>query len=341
MDRTLGLRPLGRTGLQVTEIGLGTVPLGGLFAPVSEPAAREVLNAAWAAGIRYVDTAPMYGIGRSERLTGDLLRERAGGVLSTKVGRLLVAPRAGLDLAPPPPRNPLDPGWHNGLNFQEKFDYSHDGVMRSFEDSRQRLGMTAIDILLIHDIGRLTHGPLHDHHWAALTKGGGFRALEELRANGDIRGFGLGVNETQAIHDAMDEADLDVCLLAGRYSLIDRQATSLMAKMQRHGVALVLGGVFNSGILAAPKGTKATFDYAAAPPAIVALVDQVRRICDAHDVPLGAAALQFGLRHPAVSSVVLGVRSLAELDQNLGWHRHHIPDALWPEIDTVIGSGES
>ncbi|MBD3765084.1 MAG: aldo/keto reductase [Rhodobacterales bacterium] len=339
MTQATDLRPLGRTGLTVTALGMGTAPLGGQFTPVPEAQAREVLDAAWQAGLRYFDTAPMYGLGRCERLLGDALRGRSGHVLSTKVGRLMVAPRAGLTLPPEAPKNPLDPGWLDGLPFRELFDYSYDGVMRSFEDSRQRMGLTAIDLLFVHDIGRLTHGERHDHHWTALTRGGGFRALEELRANGDIRGFGLGVNETQPITEAMAETQLDVCLLAGRYSLIDRAAAGgFLDAMAQAGVGMVLGGVFNSGILAAPRGAPATFDYAAAPADIVALVDRVRGVCDDHGLPLAAAAVQFPLRHPAVSCLALGPRSRDQLAQCLDWFAHPIPPALWDDVDSVLAA---
>ena len=334
-------RPLGRTGLEVTALGVGTAPLGGLFAPVSETEARNLLQAGWDAGLRYFDTAPMYGLGRCERLLGDMLRDKdEPRILSTKVGRLMVADRAGLDLPPAPPKNPFDQGWHNGLPFRELFDYSYDGVMRSFEDSRQRLGLTDIQLLYVHDIGRVTHAELHEHHWSALTAGGGFRALEELRQAGDIRGFGLGVNESQAILDAMNEADLDACLIAGRYSLIDREAeTGLLDKALERGVGLVLGGVFNSGILAASPEAAQTFNYVAAPPVIIDKVNHIREVCDGFKVPLAAAALQFPLRHPAVSTVALGARSSGQLKQNLDWFAADIPEALWAAVDAALEQG--
>src|SRR5579875_932173 len=193
-------RPVSRTNLTVTALGLGTAPLGGLYADVPLPQALDVLDCAWERGIRYFDTAPMYGLTRSEHLTGHVLREKSEPfVISTKVGRLMTNARAGRALPPEPPKNPLDPGFHNALPFREIFDYSYDAIMRSYDDSQQRLGMRKIEILFVHDIGRVTHGPLHDHHWSQLTKGGGFRALAELKAAGNIAGFGLGVNEWEAI----------------------------------------------------------------------------------------------------------------------------------------------
>ncbi len=220
-------RPIGKTGLSITALGFGTAPLGGLYADVPAAQAVEVIQAAWDAGIRYFDTAPMYGLTRAEHLVGQVLREHEGSfALSTKVGRLMTNQRAGRQLPPEPPKNPLDPGWWNGLPFREVFDYSYDAIMRSYDDSQQRLGMRKIDLLYVHDIGRVTHADLHDHHWGQLTKGGGFRALQELKAAGDIKGFGLGVNEWEAIRDALEETDLDCCMLAGAI----RCSTAMRAK---------------------------------------------------------------------------------------------------------------
>lgn len=331
-------RTLGRTGLTVTALGLGTAPLGGLYADVPTRQALDTLAAAWDAGIRYFDTAPMYGNGRSEHLVGQVLRESGGDfVLSSKVGRLMCSERAGRRLPPAPPKNPLDPGWWNGLEFREVFDYSYDGVMRSFDDSQQRLGFPRIDILYVHDIGRVTHADLHEHHWSALTKGGGFRALAELRAAGDIRGFGLGVNEWQAIRDALEEADLDCAMLAGRYSLLDRDAAETFLPLaQKAGVAMVLAGVFNSGILAAPPGGRRKFNYADADPRVVAKVEELRAVCDRHGVPLAAAAIQFPLRHPAVACVVIGAKTESQLRQNIAWFDAPLPDDLWAELDALV-----
>jgi D-threo-aldose 1-dehydrogenase len=330
-------RPVGRTGLTVTALGIGSAPLGGLYAPVPTPQAVEVLETAWALGIRYFDTAPMYGLTRAEHLTGQVLREHQDFALSTKVGRLMTTQRAGRRLAPEPPKNPLDPGWWNGLPFREVFDYSYDGVMRSFDDSQQRLGIAAIDILYVHDIGRVTHGALHDLHWGALTKGGGFRALAELKAAGDIKGYGLGVNEWQVIRDALQETDLDISMLAGRYSLLDRDAgESFLPLAQARGMALVLAGVYNSGILAAPKDGRRKFNYADADPAIVARVEALRAVCDDHGVPLAAAAIRFPMRHPATTCVVIGAKTAAQLRQNVEWFDTPLPETLWPALDAAL-----
>lgn len=336
-------RPVGQTGLELTALGVGSAPLGGLYADVPTAQALDMLNTAWDLGLRYFDTAPMYGLTRAEHLVGQVLRDKDGShVLSTKVGRLMTTERAGRALPPAPPKNPLDPGWWNGLPFREVFDYSYDGVMRSYDDSQQRLGLDRLDILYVHDIGRVTHGDLHDHHWAALTKGGGFRALQELKAAGNIRGFGLGVNEWQVIRDALEETDLDLCMLAGRYSLLDRDAgETFLPLAQARGVALVLAGVYNSGILAAPKGGRTKFNYADADPAIIAQVEALRGVCDDYGVPLAAAAIRFPMRHPAATCVVIGAKTAAQLKQNVEWFDTDLPDAIWADLDSALAQAKA
>jgi D-threo-aldose 1-dehydrogenase len=335
-------RKVAATGLTVTALGLGTAPLGGLYADVPLAQALDVLDCAWEQGIRYFDTAPMYGLTRSEHLTGHALRERTDSfVLSTKVGRLMTNERAGRTLPPQPPKNPLDPGWHNGLPFREVFDYSYDGIMRSYDDSQQRLGLRKLDLLYVHDIGRVTHDALHEHHWSALTAGGGFRALRELKAAGDIAGFGLGVNEWEVIRDALEETDLDCCMLAGRYSLLDRDAAETFLPLaEKRGVALALAGVYNSGILAAPAGGRQKFNYADADAAIVAQVEALRAVCEAHGVPLAAAAIRFPLRHSAVTCVVIGAKTRAQLLQNIAWFGTDLPESLWSDLDTALETAQ-
>lgn len=330
-------RPVSDTGLTVTALGLGSAPLGGLYADVPRDEALATIQHAWDLGIRYYDTAPMYGLTRSEHLIGHVLREQQDYVLSTKVGRLMTNARAGRDLPPEPPKNPLDPGFYNALPFREVFDYSYDAVMRSYDDSQQRLGLRRIDMLYVHDIGPVTHGEANAHHWNALTKGGGFRALQELKANGDIKGFGLGVNEWEVIRDALEETDLDCCMLAGRYSLLDRDAEQTFLPLaQKRGVALALGGVYNSGILAKPKDGRRKFNYADAPAEIVARVEALRSVCDDYDVPLAAAAIRFPMRHEAVTCVVIGAKTPEQLQQNVDWFGTDLPDALWSDLDAAL-----
>ena len=327
---------LKRADIELTLLGMGTAPLGGLYAPVALSDARAALQAAWDAGIRHFDAAPMYGLGRSEHLVGELLREADPDSfrMSTKVGRLMTFDRPGRTLPPEPPKNEFDSGWHNGLPFREVFDYSYDAILRSYDDSRQRTGLGRLDVLFVHDIGRVTHGERHDHHWGALTKGGGFKALQELKAAGLIAGFGLGVNEWQVIRDAMDEADLDVCLLAGRYTLLDGDAAETFLPLAlKHDVDLVIGGVFNSGILASSSGRK-KFNYVDAPAEILAKVERLEAACRAFDVPLAAAAIQYPLRHPAVTNVVIGAKTAAQVQQNVAWFEQPIPEALWTTLES-------
>ncbi|WP_188908121.1 aldo/keto reductase [Aureimonas endophytica] len=314
---------------------MGTAPLGGLYAPVATADAKAAIAAAWDAGIRYFDMAPMYGLGRCEHLSGEFLREQDPDAfhISTKVGRLMTFERPGRTLPPEPPKNEFDSGWHNGLPFRELFDYSYDAILRSYDDSRQRTGLGRLDILFVHDIGRVTHGALHDHHWGALTKGGGFRALEELKASGLIAGFGLGVNEWQVISDAMEETDLDCCLLAGRYTLLDGDAAeTFLPKALARDVDLVIGGVFNSGILASTSGRR-KFNYVDAPEAIVAKVEKLEEVCRRFDVPLPAAAIQYPMRHPASTCVVIGAKTAAQVNGNVAWFEQAIPDELWRTLE--------
>lgn len=315
------LRPLPRGGAQLTNLGLGTAGLAGLYVPASEAQARATLQAAWDAGLRYFDTAPYYGHTLSEHRVGAFLREqpRDSFVLSTKVGRLLF-PDAGV--------RPMDNGWAHPLPFRPHYDYSYDGVMRSFEDSLQRLGLERIDLLYVHDIGRRTHGEAHARHWAALTRGGGFRALEDLRDSGLIRAFGLGVNEAEVVHASLQEARPDCTLLAGRYTLLEQDSLAVLDECTRQAQSIVVGGPFNSGLLAG----NGKFDYADAPAEVLARADALRAACAAFDVPVQAAALQFPMAHPAVVSCLTGAKAAEELAQNIAWYEQPIPAALWQAL---------
>jgi D-threo-aldose 1-dehydrogenase len=324
------LRPLGHTGLSVTELGFGTAPLGNLFRPLADADARATLAAAEKAGFGYYDTAPFYGFGLSERRLGDKLRGRDV-VLSTKVGRLLEPVAGAID------QNIPRHGYATPMPFEPVYDYSYDAVMRSFEQSLQRLGLSRIDILYIHDIGRLTHGEANTARMAELTTGGGLKALEELRAAKVISGFGMGVNEIPACLEVMDHARLDVILLAGRYTLLEQNALDeLFPRCAAAGTAIVVGGAYNSGILAVGTKTGAPlyYDYEPAPEHIIAKVRAIEAVCDRHGVPLAAAALQFPLAHSLVASVIPGLDSAARVEQTLALYRHKIPAALWQELKT-------
>ena len=316
-----------RADVRVSEIGFGAAMLGNLYQPLSDEESRETLVAALDAGMTYVDTAPRYGHGLSERRVGDILRERSDVILSTKVGRLF---RANPKLKGNAERN----GFRSPMPFEAVYDYSYDGVMRSYEDSLQRLGLARIDFLYIHDIGRLTHGEEHPRTFAELT-GGGFRALEELRASGAIAGFGLGVNEWEICLEAMAHADLDIVLLAGRYTLLEQGAIArFLPACAKRGISVVIGGAYNSGILATGTrgGETPLYDYGPAPAHIIERVRQLEAVCDAFSVPLAAAALQFPLAHPAVVSVIPGLGSVARVAQTLDLYRTVIPPGFWARL---------
>jgi D-threo-aldose 1-dehydrogenase len=309
-------RQIGRTALAVTSLGLGCATLGGTRVGVSRDEAEAIIGAAWAAGVRYIDTAPFYGFGRAERCVGDAMRAvpRDDWVLSTKVGRLL-RPQPGINDRP--------------LPFEAVYDYSYDGVMRSFEDSLQRLGVARIDILLVHDIGARTHGQQAHPQLMRSLREGGYRALESLRQSGTISAIGIGVNEREVLLEALDWGQWDVFLLAGRYTLLEQAPLDdLLPRCAAAGVSIVVGGPLNSGILAG----RETWNYKPAPPEIAARVDAIRRVCDSHRVPLAAAALQFPLAHPAVAAIIPGPRNAAEFATNLELFRHPIPAALWSDL---------
>ena len=323
-------RSLPGGGLSLSALGLGCAQMGGLFRPMPLDDALATLRAAWDLGIRYFDTAPYYGYTRSERRVGTILsdQDRSAFRISTKVGRMMVpAETVGAE----------EFGYVAPLPFPPRYDYGHDAILRSFDDSQQRLGLAHVDLLYVHDIGRYTHGDEHDAHWQALTRGGGFRALERLRAEGRIGGFGLGVNEAAVVADALGEADLDAVLLAGRHTLLEQAALPLLDACARAGTAIVAAGPFNSGILAGG----ATFDYAAAPPAIVARVSALRAACQAFDVPVTAAALQFPLGHRAVVSVVAGAQTPEQVRANVADFERPIPADFWAALarDGLVADG--
>lgn len=322
-------RNLGKTGLTVTELGFGTAPLGNLFKPLSDETARETLAAAQRAGFGYYDTAPFYGFGLSERRLGDSLRSRKDIVLSTKVGRLLKPIPGPVDEAV------VRHGYATPMPFEPVYDYSYDAVMRSFTESLQRLGLSRIDLLYIHDIGRLTHGDANAARMAELTRGGGLKALEELRSAGAISGFGMGVNEIPACLEVMAHARLDVILLAGRYTLLEQNALDeLFPRCTEAGTAIVVGGPYNSGILAVGTRTAAPlyYDYEPAPAAVIEKVRRIEAVCDRHAVPLAAVALQFPLAHNIVASVIPGLDSANRVEQTMALYHHKLPAALWQDL---------
>jgi D-threo-aldose 1-dehydrogenase len=319
-------RPLGGRGLEVSELGLGCATLGNLYSEVSDGEAAQTVARAFESGTRFFDTAPLYGYGLSERRLGDALRPHArqSYVLSTKVGRLL-RPRSG-EAEP-------DDVFAGALPFDPVFDYSRDAVLRSLEDSLQRLGMTRVDVVLLHDLGRLTHGDEAHGETFRTAMEGGYPVLDELRAAGTIGAIGLGVNEWEVCVEAMAHADLDCFLLAGRYTLLEQTALEhFLPECQKRGSSIIIGGPYNTGILASEPVEGATYDYEAVDPEVLARARRISRVCESHGVPLPAAALQFPLLHPAVCSVIPGARSPQEVEQNVDYLARDIPEGLWRDL---------
>jgi D-threo-aldose 1-dehydrogenase len=315
----LPMRRLGRSQLQVTELSLGGAAIGNLFTAVDEEAARATVDAAWNGGIRSFDTAPHYGLGLSERRLGDALRCRPRDeyVISTKVGRLL---------QPVPPPHGRDPqGFAVPAAQVRAFDFSADGVRRSLEASLGRLGLDRIDIALIHDPD--------DHGEQALREA--YPALERLRAEGVVRAIGVGMNQAGLLTRFVTDTDIDVVLIAGRLTLLDQSAAdSLLPLALERDVAVLAGGVFNSGLLAAP-AAGARFDYQPAPAELVRRAREIEALCGQFGVPLRAAAARFPLRHPAVASVLIGARSAAEIRDAITLRALDIPAALWDALAAV------
>ena len=320
--------PLGRTGLTVTRLGFGGASIGGLFSAVRDDDARATIRRAWAIGIRYFDTAPLYGYGTSERRIGGVLRgePRDDFVLSTKVGRLVRAPgdvRPGDEIDRQRRGETIDAFYVRPGTERLVFDYSADGVRRSIDESLGRLGLERIDIALIHD---------PDDHWQEALDGA-YPALAKLRDEGVIRAVGAGMNQSEMLSRFVRETDIDVVLVAGRYTLLEQGALDeLLPAAEQRGVAVVVGGVMNSGVLANPSGTDSRFDYVPAPPATVDRVRRISEVCQRHGVPLRAAAIQFPLAHPAVVSLVAGVRSVGHLDEYPSFARLEVPTGLWDEL---------
>jgi D-threo-aldose 1-dehydrogenase len=316
--------PLGRP-LAFTRLGFGGAPLGNMHRALTEIEAETTVRTAWDAGLRYFDTAPLYGHGLSEMRIGRALASapRSEFIISTKVGRVLEPCLAGEESSGIYQATPA---------LRARFDYSRDGVLRSFEASLKRLGLDRVDILYVHDLEPGTHGSaaVYEARWAELTQGGGWRVLDELRRAGAVDALGLGVNEAAPCQRMLAELDPDLFLLAGRYTLLEQAPLQgLLPACERRGVGVVIGGPFNSGILARADGT---FNYAAAPPEVLARVERLRGVCSRLGVALLAAALQFVAAHPAVVSVIPGGQTSAEVAANVAMMGDVIPAALWTAL---------
>ena len=321
-------RALGRTGVRLTQLGFGGASIGELFVKVPEEDALACLRAAWDAGIRYFDTAPWYGRGLSELRTGAGLRDRPRDefVLSTKVGRWLRAPAGPGSFRTTP--------WLGGVPFEVVFDYSYDGIMRSYEQSQLRLGLTRYDLAIVHDLDLGYHKPESRlaAYFAQLASSG-FRALAELKAAGLIRGIGAGINALGLIPRFLDLFDLDFFLVAMPYTLLHQEVLEEeFPRCVERGIGFVIGAVFSSGVLATGAVPGAHYDYAPAPPDILERVRRIEAACARHKVPLPAAALQFPLGHPSVAAVIPGASRPAQVERNVAAFRHPIPRQLWAEL---------
>ncbi len=309
---------IGRTTVEMDVLGLGCAPLGGNFVDLNYNQAAEIIKFALDSGIRYFDTAPWYGFGRSERVVGDQLRNSQF-IISSKVGRIL---------KPGAVDNPSNYGMVDPLPFHPVYDYSYDGIMRSFEDGLQRLGLDQIDILLVHDIGEFQHGEENQRHFKDLSETG-YKAMDELRNNDVVKAIGLGVNENKVCLDALEIGNWDVFLLAGRYTLLEQTPLdSLFPKCKNAGTSIICGGPFNSGVLVG----REMWNYANAPKDVVNKVQSLKKIAENFNIPLPAAALQFPLFNEIITSVIPGARSKNEFKQILQWFSLKIPIDFWKEL---------
>jgi D-threo-aldose 1-dehydrogenase len=315
-------------GFDFTELGFGTAPLGNLYKAVSDEEAHAVLDAAWESGCRYFDTAPLYGLGLSERRVGDFLKtkKREDYLISTKVGRLL-------SVCPPDQRTGIGK-FFDTPNRREVYDYSYDGVMRSFEASFERTGLDRFDIMFVHDVDIFTHGSkkASDARIEEFMRGG-YYALLSLRDQGVIGAFGGGVNEWQVCQTLAERGDFDLFLLAGRYTLLEQDALqSFLPLCKQRNIGIVLGGPYNSGILARGPSEAAQYNYSNAPVEVIERVRKIDAVCQAHGVRLIEAALNFPLRHPQVVSVIPGGQSVSEVHSNRDILGKDIPSALWADL---------
>ena len=321
---------IGNTKLQVTKLGFGAATFGNLYRPMPDIAAEESITKAMELGINQFDTAPYYGFGLSERRVGNALRKYDANdyILSTKVGRILEPCAKAQDKY----------GFCSPMPFEPKYDYSYDGIMRSFEHSIQRLGLSKIDILYMHDIGRATHGDDHDRLFKIAMEGG-YKAMDELRSQGLVSAIGLGVNEFEVCEQAMDYGYFDCFLLAGRYTLLEQKALeSFLPRCLKENSSIVLGGPYNSGILATGVGREGVvphYNYEPASESIIKKVAKIEDICQEFNVPLAAAALQFPLAHPAVVSVIPGLSSASRVETTVDQMKYDIPADFWIALQNV------
>lgn len=306
--------------MRIPRYGMGCSALGNLYAAIDDAAATATVLRAIERGIRYFDVAPHYGFGLAERRLGAALRAARHNdiLISTKVGRLLEPTNA----------TGVRHGFVDADPFEPVFDYGYDAVLASHRDSRRRLGVDRIDILLAHDLGRETHGADAARHERAFIEGG-YVAMRELKGAGEIDRIGIGVNEVDVCERLLDQIALDVILLAGRYTLLEQRAVDLLDRCAAAGVEVIVGGPFNSGLLVESGAATRHYNYAPAPDKLLARADALARECASFGVPLPAAALAFPLGHPAVACVLPGFSRPQHVDQFAAWRDHAVPAALW------------
>lgn len=329
----IATRPLGRTGVPVSILGFGAAPLADLYERLDDATTIAAVEAALDAGMTLFDTSPHYGNGLSELRLGAGLRRRpqAKVVLSTKIGRVM-DPRRRPD---PPPAGVISPGFAGGIPHRAMFDYSYDGALRSFEHSLLRLGVDRIDVLLIHDVDVWTHGPGAFETRFREAMDGAYRALDRLRGEGVVKAIGVGINEADVCARFAEAGDFDTVLMAGRYSLLEQGgAERFLPLALRKGIGVILGGVYNSGILATGPVPGARYNYRPAPPEILERVRRIETVCRAHGVALADAALRFPMGHPAVASIVLGAISADEVARNVASLARPVPAGLWSDLKT-------
>lgn len=320
-------RRVGRTSLEVPVFGFGAAHLGELYAKVDEAQSRATLDAAWGAGVRFYDTAAWYGRGLSEHRLGGFLRTKMRDefTINTKVGRTLRRPEDPANFSTAP--------WAGGLPFEVAFDYSYDGIMRSYEQALQRLALNTVDSLVIHDLDTMFHTPDMVAVYMKQLTGTGMKALEELRRNRHIKAIGVGNNIPGNLDEMLAEIDVDFAIVAMPYTLLDQSV--LKTSMQRcvdRQIGVIIGAPFASGILVTGSGAGAKYAYGKASPEVQAKARGIEAMCKAHDVSLPAAALQFPLAHPAVVSVIPGAAKPEEVQQNVAALSVTIPDAFWADL---------
>ena len=319
-------RKLGRTGLDIAVLGFGSAPLGDIYEELDDQTAIDTVSAAAEAGVNLFDTAPLYGQGSAEHRIGTALRRRPRGsyFVSTKVGRVL---------SPAPGGRVKSSRFVGGLQFDVTNDYTYDAAMRSFEHSLMRLGLPSVDVLLIHDADAWTHGPEEGPKRFKEAMAGAYKALDKLRSDGLIKGIGLGLNDPAYMARYLREGDFDCLLMAGRYSLLEQPALAeVLPLAAEKNVGVMLGGVFNSGILATGPIEGARYNYTPAPPEVLQKVTAIARVCEVHGVPLATAAMHFPLGHTAVSSLVLGAVKPSEVAANVAAMTASVPAALWSDL---------